>query len=336
VLGPTLAIGVGAIILISFITLIIQFAKSPILRKHFSQISPWISLGLFSLSFAALTMVGRAGFGASQAMSSRYRTSSVFLAIAVLQIGRLLIHVYLSEGNLSLLLRKRVSRICFPVFVAFILFLGTSVTVNSYEILVKASQYKSSREAAKLCLELIDYMEDIPDNSCRSFLFPSLAFVQANVPKLEALNFRQFPGDLEFVTQDRVSNDWGGIYPLADEIRPVADQLDIENNVLVIKPGEPIPIFGWIDYVETDSFYPFVLISHNDRPSYIQVVHLNITRPDVQKNLRENGHAKLDWMVHVNSNSLAEDDSILKAWVYHPKEQVFIQLSGSRHVRVSD
>lgn len=55
---------------------------------------PWISLGWFSILFCLATTVGRAGFGISQAFSSRYTSITILLVIACVQLIRLLIDEY--------------------------------------------------------------------------------------------------------------------------------------------------------------------------------------------------------------------------------------------------
>jgi len=77
---PVLAPFVGVATVIAF-----ALAASNVVRRErrdFERLLPWCTLALFALLSAAATGVGRVGFGAAQALSSRYATIAGLLLLA--------------------------------------------------------------------------------------------------------------------------------------------------------------------------------------------------------------------------------------------------------------
>ena len=74
----------GLIQLIIFFLALVYTMRRLKDRAFLAKVVPWFALGLYSLGSAFLAALGRVGFGADYALSSRYVTFSAYLTVAVI------------------------------------------------------------------------------------------------------------------------------------------------------------------------------------------------------------------------------------------------------------
>jgi hypothetical protein len=77
----------GLVALASFATVAFMAARRH--RHRLQRVAPWIALGGFAVGNAALTGIGRVGFGAAQALDSRYATIGALLTVAIIGLAML-------------------------------------------------------------------------------------------------------------------------------------------------------------------------------------------------------------------------------------------------------
>lgn len=323
VLDKQFAFLIGLSVIIYFVFLTRYFLKP--LRSKLISASPWLSLGLYSLLFAGLTTVGRAGFGVEQAMASRYRTVTVLFIVATLQLGAIALNTSRRKpgsGGLVTVRPKPGSFVVFKVLLGVVLL---SFLINSYEVFRDVPRIKADRETAKYCLRLVKYMEDIPSHPCRGHLFPSLAFVQNAAPKLEAVGFRQLEHNLEF--RELSSNPDG----LGN-----SDVIGSRDSDVLIEQGAGIPVQGWAAYPGRGEVPPFILFSYNDQRSFFSLALVNLERPDVAKALGDGRYLRSGWQANLSSGDLPSGETLIRAWVFDPENRRFVELAGSRVVRLGE
>jgi len=88
-----LTLTVGAVLVALFalaITVLLRRAKHG-RRELLAQSAPWIALGGYSMLTAGQIMIGRVGFGPVQSLSSRYIAFSLYLTLALVWLGLLVI-----------------------------------------------------------------------------------------------------------------------------------------------------------------------------------------------------------------------------------------------------
>lgn len=142
-------------------------------REGFQRLLPWLALALYSILSAAVTGIGRLGFGVDQAMSGRYTTISTPFAVSVFVVAAYWIGDYLD-------LRKRLpgklmAVVCF-VSILFVFSYASSFSRS----LKKFARTSAGMQKAKLCLEDPGSAED----ACLKILYPDTAIVRERAKML--------------------------------------------------------------------------------------------------------------------------------------------------------
>ncbi len=164
---------VAGIILISLAALSLYLILK---HKCFSDNAPWIALALFSLGSTTIYTIGRSGFGVQQALSSRYATFTIFLAIGVY-----LIFLYLIN-------RYRDDRLCFVLFGAILTIMLIGIFIGYQYGLSAGETIKESR--LQMANDLINY--NVSSNDSLEKIYPDASFVRENVKILEKYHLSLF------------------------------------------------------------------------------------------------------------------------------------------------
>jgi hypothetical protein len=80
----------GALQLGLYLLALVHLARRIHDRAFLARVIPWFVLGLYSIGSACLAALGRVGYGASYALSSRYVTFSIYLTVAVIALVAIL------------------------------------------------------------------------------------------------------------------------------------------------------------------------------------------------------------------------------------------------------
>ena len=183
----------GLIILLSFVLFNIYSIWK--YRSDFARnLTPWLSIGWFSILFALITTIGRASFGIQQAASSRYTTVSILLIISSLQMWRLLMFYQWSWLGKNAYI--------FSYFVAGVLI--SFLFFNFTNSIVSIRQVWLNRTSGKTCLEVIHFLDKSFNESqqnCLKLLYPNSSKIIKGASSLERLGFRDFPRDINFTTE---------------------------------------------------------------------------------------------------------------------------------------
>lgn len=148
-------------------------------RRHsnegFNKLLPWICLALYAVLSAAVTGIGRVGFGVGQALCSRYTTISTLFVISVLVVGHIWIKNYLM-GRKDWRL-KAVIYFFFSLLIASYLIAFSLTFVRVERVLTLR---KSHIESAAICL----YNVDMATDDCLKVLFPHPGVVRERTKSL--------------------------------------------------------------------------------------------------------------------------------------------------------
>jgi hypothetical protein len=68
-------------------------------RAFMAKVTPWFTLGLYSIGSAILAALGRVAYGAQYALASRYVPFSIYLTIAVIAVVALVVHENFDAGR---------------------------------------------------------------------------------------------------------------------------------------------------------------------------------------------------------------------------------------------
>jgi len=323
----------GFILLLIFLILSFYCLKN-YQSKFAHNAAPWLSIGMYSLMFATIVTIGRAGFGVEQATISRYTTNSILLTISVVQLLWLFFNSnpkYLPNLNLKKIdwnpISKTEGKIRFngnyrlSVFnvcvLAIVLFVTTCLTctffVNSAKAF-KGGQYELlRRQIGQACLETVYFLDD--SVGCFDGIYPNLART------LEELNFRKFPKSLAFNTSP-------------DKVHGYIDEPSITEKNLLVKKDSKVRASGWAILPKKREPAKLVLLSYSDQQSFFAASRVKLSRPDVAQSLRLNRYKQTGWNLNIFAKHLPVGKTTIKAWVYDSDGKQFVQLVHEPKIKV--
>ncbi len=306
----------GLIILASFLFLGCHFAKN--MREHRDAV-PWLSLGLFSVISALFITVGRAQFGAVQALeSSRYTTNSILLLVALVQLGQLFV-----RGSIASLNRRYtlVYRILAWLLIGIII-------VNSGQAVAQSQAALAYKQGGKDCLDLINYLEpskffQYSPESCLRVLSKKTWLVREGALVLDKIGWRKSAKNVEFVANP-------------EKVYGYFDQQQIGDKSLTINKNTARKATGWAVLPEDLPQPNIILLSVGDKQSFFANAYVNLNSPDIAQTLKSQVYRNARWAVELSGDNLPIAQTEIKAWVYNPVDNQFVKLRGGARVTVED
>jgi hypothetical protein len=264
---------------------------------------PWLSIGLFSVLSALFITAGRAEFGAIQAIeSSRYTTNSILLLIALVQLGQL----FVRETQVTL---KRNYKFVYRGFAGLLIAI---IIVNSQQAIAQTRSALLYKQGAQNCLQLINYLEpseffkNSPE-SCLRVLSKKTWLVREGAAILDRIAWKKFAKNVDFIANPEK------VYGYLD--KPPTGEKSFKAA-------------GWAVLPENLQQPKIVLLSVGDKQSFFANAYVNLDSPDIAKILKSQLYNHARWAVDVSGADWAIDQTDLKAWVYNPVDNQFVQLRG--------
>ena len=297
---------IGLIIFLIFCFLTFLFIKKSQPKFLLDvEVVSWISIGSFALLFAAMTTVGRAGFGVEQAMSSsRYTTSSLLLIISIVHLWRLFSwnNAFLAGTIIGLLF------------------------VNSVDAIPQASLLQQQRQASKNCLELVNFIDESinePPGSCLTTLYPSTIRLKELAITLEKLGFRKFPREIKFK-------------PASSPAHGFFDGISNGSSGPKIEVGQAttFEVSGWAILSNKKKPADLILITDGNTNSVVTVAPVNLKRPDVAKAMNNSAYKHSGWRAELNTSILPTSPIVINGWAYDSASKEATQLDNSLQVVV--
>ncbi len=264
---------------------------------------PWLSIGLFSVLSALFITAGRAEFGAIQALeSSRYTTNSILLLITLVQLGQLFIRETQVQLNRNY---KFIYRGLAGLLIGIII-------VNSQQAIAQTSSALLYKQGAQDCLQLINYLEqsDFFNNSpesCLRVLSKKTWLVRDGAAILDKIGWRKFAQNVEFIANP-------------EKVYGYLDKLQTSKK--------SFKAAGWAVLPENRKQPNIVLLSVGDKQSFFANAYVNLDSPDIAKSLKSQLYNNARWAVDFSGNDLPIAQTEIKAWVYNPVDNQFVQLRG--------
>ena len=271
------------------------------------QALPWLLIGLFSVLSALFITAGRAEFGAIQAIeSSRYTTNSILLLIALVQLGQL----FVRETQVQL---KRNYKFLYRGLAGLLISL---IIVNYQQAIAQTRSAIIYKQGAQDCLQLIDYLEpsDFFKNSpesCLRVLSKKTWLVRDGAVIIDKIGWRKFAKNVKFISKGEK------IYGYLD--KPQTGDKSLSGKTKVA---------GWAVFPQHKKQPNIVLLSVGDKQSFFANAYVNLDSPDIAKTLKSQLYNNARWAVEVSGSDLAIAQTEIKAWVYNPVDNQFVQLRG--------
>ena len=260
----------------------------------------WVTLGSYTLISAAITTLGRVGFGIEQSLSSRYTTFSVYLIVA-------LIHIYIIIADDF---KSRYSFTFNKLLVRFILFFVLGITLILHyttfrESVGQMSMVKKERLQVKSCLLFINIVQE---DCLTKRVFPDTEALQQRANTLNSLGFLK-PSLVEnknirsIQSEQQLANDNYGWF---DVLRKTDD-----NQYFVS---------GWAVLPYRQEAADSVILTYEDADgnsiifSIIDTVELE--RQDVATSLNQNTYIKSGWQKVISPSKIPAYPTQINAWAF--------------------
>jgi len=174
-----ISFGLGALLLTLFVLSFFFIWKSTDDAEFKYRAIGWLMLGSYSFLTAMMVTVARLGFGAEQALSSRYITFSVYLLISLVYLIPLIVDQAIKRDEFP---NFKFKAVLSRVAVAVLIFLHVA---NSAAAIRQMAWMKTRRLEAKACLLFIN----VVPNQCLSHGFPELSVLRARVNDINKLGY---------------------------------------------------------------------------------------------------------------------------------------------------
>ncbi len=303
---------VGLLIFATFLFLKFYFGRK--ITEH-REALPWLSIGFFSVLSALFITAGRAEFGAIQALeSSRYTTNSILLLIAVVQLGQLFVRGKYQETKATL----NHNYIFFYRMFAGLLI--ATIIVNSQQAIAQTRLALPYKQGAQDCLQLINYLEpsDFFNNSpesCLRVLSKKNWLVREGAAIIDKIGWRKFAKNVEFISN-------------TEKVYGYLDQPQTSDKSVTVKKNAAVKASGWAVLPGNLKQPNIVLLSAGDKQSFFANAYVNLESPDIAKSLKSELYNNARWAVDLSDNNLPIAQTEIKAWVYNPVDNQFVQLRG--------
>ncbi|MEG4211382.1 hypothetical protein [Microcoleus sp. S13_B4] len=306
--SPGISALVGLLIFATFLFLGFHFWRK---ITEQGEALPWLSIGLFSVLSALFITAGRAEFGAIHALeSSRYTTNSILLLIALVQLGQLFIRGKIATINRNY---KLVYRVLAGLLTGIII-------VNSQQAIAQSRSALLYKQGAQDCLQLINYLEpsDFFENSpesCLRVLSKKTWLVREGAAIIDKIGWRKFAKKVEFISN-------------TEKVYGYLDKPQTSDKSLTVKQNDAVKAVGWAVLPENLQQPNIVLLSVGEKKSFFASAYVNLDSPDIAKSLKSELYNNARWAVDLSANNLPIAQTEIKAWVYNPVDNQFVQLRG--------
>jgi len=276
---------------------------------------PWLSIGFFSVLSALFITAGRAEFGAIQAIeSSRYTTNSILLLIALVQLGELFVRGNYRETKATL---KSNDKFIYRVVAGLLI---ATIIVNSQQAIATTRSALLYKQGAQDCLQLINYLEpsDFFNNSpesCLRVLSKKTWLVREGAAIIDKIGWRKFAKNVEFISNTQ-------------KVYGYLDKPQTSDKSLTVKKNAAVKAAGWAVLPGNLQQPNIVLLSVGDKKSFFANAYVNLESPDIAENLKSELYNNARWAVDLSDNNLPIAQTEIKAWVYNPLDNQFVQLRG--------
>ncbi|MGJ3245359.1 MAG: hypothetical protein ACFE0I_04705 [Elainellaceae cyanobacterium] len=300
---------IGLAVFLSFLFLTIRSMRLTRFGFDISErAAPWISIGLFALLFAGVTTIGRAGFGADQAVAPRYVTPTLLLVVAIANLWRI--------------------RFSFNSFLFTSGILVAFLINSTNQSLLWIPGWHSQRQTEKECFELVHFI-DLPHH-CPTPLSEHSETLAAN---LETLGFRDFPETAQFISNpDKIHGDWNVDRSHSNETDPN------ERKRLILARNEELQVSGWAILPERREIPSLILLSYGRRrkPNFFMSSSIDKPSPEAVKAYDSERYSNAGWKTTISLSALPPGKTAIRAWVYDPDIKGFVGLNGKLKLNILD
>jgi hypothetical protein len=234
----------GIIALVLFIIAVGVALEAVRRRGDWRTFYPWLLVGAYACATAAITAVGRLGFGLQQALDVRYTAFSLFFYIAL--VG-LYFAIYCSRVRFL----SRGLHASFLTNVTCVIGLAALLWAASYtkSVVVLAAHHESRSHL----LHTLEWIDPIPDNPDLGRIMPYVGVLKERVPLLEKCHLLRLP----FIH--------GALAHAVQQSPPASDGSHGQIETCDFNPNGTLRVTGWAWLPEKNRRADCVVIGYEDR-----------------------------------------------------------------------
>jgi hypothetical protein len=203
-----MALVVGACALAAYTLALAYLFRFRDERGLLRRAMPWAALGAYSVGTGVLVTVGRVGWGAEQALSTRYTTFSLYLLVGLVY---LLPCVYEEAARAGRVNAARVAWLGRAGVAAAVLLALAQMVVFVLVVRSSAPNWRHRLLRARACLLFI---EAAPEERCLEVLYPDVLALRERAEALDRLGYLRPPlvkgGSIRDVAGDAACSDDNG------------------------------------------------------------------------------------------------------------------------------
>lgn len=272
----------------------------------------WVTLGSYTLISAAITTLGRVGFGIEQSLSSRYTTFSVYLIVALIYIYVIIADDF--KSRYSFVFNKLLARFTLLFVLGITLILHYTTFRESLD---QMSMVKKERLQIKSCLLFINIVQE---DCLTKRVFPDTEALQQRAKSLNSLGFLK-PSLVEnknirsIQSKQQLANDNYGWF---DVLRKTDDNQYFASGWAILPYRQEPADSVLLTYEDTDG--------NSIVFSLIDIIEFK--RQDVAVDLNNNKYIKSGWEKTLSSTKMPAYSTKITAWAFDANKGRAFKLNG--------
>lgn len=298
-----------------FLTVLLVIGTINIWKSHkeeFHEILPWLALSFYSFLSAAVTSIGRVGFGVEQALSSRYTTISMLFIIATSVVVIFWISLYLrNNGRLTTKWVVVISSVSTLIVMSYILTYSKGI-----------ESFKSYSEKVAMASFWFEDVNNAPDDILKN-LYPDAGIVRERTKILQKIGILK--------TISAYKNVEGGTMVI-DMINGQLYAQSGEKIMVHTKKNKEITLNGWgVDDKNYNAGRRAYLIFRNATDE-IKIPAGREARPDVVEHFKQRGYKQSGWSSKISATVFKEGCYNLSIVLFRSNNKEYFDLPADKQV----
>ena len=121
--------------------------------------------------------------------------------------------------------------------------------------------------------------------------------------------------------------------------QPIYGYIDSPENSdtsFTLSRDQILSLAGWARLPDLTEQPKSVMFSYGDQQSFIGAADVNLSSPDIAQTFNSQQYNRARWKVQLSMNTLPLGKTVIKAWIYHPEKQQFVQLQHQVPITLID
>lgn len=284
-----------------------------------TRVIGWLSIGTYAAMSSFIVTLGRLGFGADQALTSRYTTVSLYFTVALIHLGVIIIQQLAQVGYLAKNNQIKLTKLTIGLVLIFIV-----LHILSWDnALGRMSTARRERLQGKACLLLINVVSE--ERCLTKKIYPNFNRIKYIVNSLEQIGLIQLVEtnkikDMEGITKGNYNSDNYGSF----------DSLAAANKDEYIASG-------WAILPDRGESADLVILTYenaNTVATVFAVAVQKIKRKDLVKTTKKQAYYKAGWQKSFATSKLPKGLLKINAWAFDTNRVKAFKIGGNHLIQI--